>query len=60
MPTKPELLGFGDIWFRRAFKAAKLLSLPTDTRIRVLPVPYFLATKIEIFFTNQHWERYWD
>ena len=49
MPTNPELLGFGNIWFRRAFKAAKHLSLPTGTRIRVLPAPYFLATKIEAF-----------
>ena len=49
MPTNPELLGFGNIWFKRAFQAAKHLMLPSGIRIRVLPAPYFLATKIEAF-----------
>lgn len=49
MPTNPELLGFGNIWFKKAFQAAKHLMLPSGIRIRVLPAPYFLATKIEAF-----------
>lgn len=49
MPTNPELLGFGNIWFARAFPAAKYLSLPSGARIRVLPPFYFLATKIAAF-----------
>jgi hypothetical protein len=49
MPTNPELLGFGNIWFERAFHAARHLRLPSGAKIRVLPAPYFLATKIEAF-----------
>ncbi len=32
MPTNPELLGFGNIWFKEAFQAAKQLMLPSGTR----------------------------
>ena len=49
MPTNPELLGFGNVWFARAFAAAFDFRLPSDSVIRVLPAPYFLATKIEAF-----------
>jgi hypothetical protein len=49
MPTDPELLGFGNIWFARAFTAAQYFYLSSGVRIRVLPSSYFLATKIEAF-----------
>jgi hypothetical protein len=49
MPTNPELLGFGNIWFAQAFSAAQYLSLPSGARIRVLPPSYFIATKIAAF-----------
>ena len=49
MPTDPELLGFGNQWFARAFPAAHYRRLPSGNTIRVLPSPYFLATKIEAF-----------
>ncbi len=49
MPTDPALLGFGNIWFSKAFPSAGYTSLPSGVRIRVLPSPYFLATKIEAF-----------
>ena len=39
MPTNPELLGFGNIWFERAFHAARHLKLPSGAKIRVLPAP---------------------
>ena len=50
MPTDPELLGFGNQWFGKAFKSAHSQSLPSGTKIRVLPAPYFMATKIEAFY----------
>jgi hypothetical protein len=49
MPTDPEVLGFGNLWFAKAFSAARPVDLPSGTRIRVLPPAYFLATKIEAF-----------
>jgi hypothetical protein len=49
MPTDPKLLGFGNQWFSKAFSAARHLRLPSGAWIRVLPSPYFMATKIEAF-----------
>ncbi len=49
MPTDPDLLGFGNQWFEKAFQAAQWTSLPSGKTIRVLPAPYFIATKIEAF-----------
>ncbi|BBO88953.1 hypothetical protein [Desulfosarcina ovata] len=49
MPTDPDLLGFGNQWFERAFKTAQRTALPSGMIIKVLPAPYFIATKIEAF-----------
>ena len=49
MPTDPELLGFGNTWFARAFPAARAFRLPSGAEIRVLPPAFFLATKMEAF-----------
>ncbi len=49
MPTDPQILGFGNQWFAPAFAAAENFDLPSGTRIRLLPAPYFLATKLEAF-----------
>ncbi len=49
MPTDPAVLGFGNRWFAKAFRAANWATLPSGKRIRLLPAPYFLATKIEAF-----------
>lgn len=49
MPTDPDLLGFGNLWFAKAFSVAQPIDLPSGARIRVLPAAYFLATKIEAF-----------
>mgnify|MGYP006302641419 CR=1 FL=1 len=49
MPTDPSILGFGNIWFARAFKAAQEVELPSGSRLRLLPAVYFLATKLEAF-----------
>lgn len=49
MPTNPQILGFGNQWFSPAFKMAEPVALPSGKRIRMLPAPYFLATKLEAF-----------
>ncbi len=49
MPTNPDVLGFGNVWFARAFKAARKVELPSGQRLRLLPAAYFLATKFEAF-----------
>ena len=52
MPTDPELLGFGNQWFTKSFQVAHHQSLPSGKTIRVLPAPYFMATKIEAFYSR--------
>lgn len=49
MPTDPKILGFGNRWFTLAYKASEWTTLPSGKRIRLLPAPYFLATKFEAF-----------
>jgi len=49
MPTSSEILGFGNQWYSPAFDASKWIPLPSGIEIRILPAPYFLATKFEAF-----------
>ena len=49
MPTDFEILGFGNRWFTLAYKASEWTTLPSGKRIRLLPAPYFIATKLEAF-----------
>jgi hypothetical protein len=49
MPTNPDILGFGNQWYAPAFAAAKWIELSSGRKIRILPAPYFLATKFEAF-----------
>lgn len=49
MPTNPDILGFGNKWYAPAFAASKWIQLSSGTKIRILPAPYFLATKFEAF-----------
>ncbi len=49
MPTKPDLLGFGNQWYEPAMASAKSVELPSGKSIRMVPAPYFLATKLEAF-----------
>lgn len=49
MPTNPEILGFGNQWFRPAFAASEWTKLPSGKEIKILPAPYFLATKFEAY-----------
>ncbi len=49
MPTSPEILGFGNPWYRPAFAAAERTTLPSGRAIRMVSAPYFLATKLAAF-----------
>ena len=49
MPTDPKILGFGNQWFAPAYEASEWTDLPSGKQIRLLPAPYFLATKFEAF-----------
>lgn len=49
MPTASDILGFGNRWYSPAFAASKSIDLPSGAEIRILPAPYFLATKFEAF-----------
>lgn len=49
MPTHPEILGFGNEWYKPAFDAAEWGMLPSGNKIRIVSSPYFLATKFAAF-----------
>ena len=49
MPTDSALLGFENEWQRRAFPHAIVVELPSGARIRAVPPPFLLATKLEAY-----------
>lgn len=49
MPTSPEILGFGNPWYRPAFASAVQTALPSGRMIRMVSAPYFLVTKLAAF-----------
>ncbi|MEK7207505.1 MAG: hypothetical protein AAB134_06455 [Pseudomonadota bacterium] len=49
MPTRPEILGFGNEWYQPALDAAVTVVLPSGKRIRMVTAPYFLVTKLAAF-----------
>ena len=49
MPTRPEILGFGNEWYQPALDAAVAVALPSGKHIRIVTAPYFLATKLAAF-----------
>lgn len=52
MPTDEKILGFGNRWYKAAIKQATTYQLAEDLCIKMLPAPYFLATKLEAFKTR--------
>lgn len=50
MPTEPSVLGFSNRWYPEGFRTATEYPLDEQTTIRLLALPYFLATKLEAFF----------
>jgi predicted nucleotidyltransferase len=49
MPTNPQLLGFGSVWYQEAFETAALQTLPSGKSVRMITGPYFLACKLAAF-----------
>jgi len=52
MPTDPSILGFANRWAAEAFMAGESRDLGGDLRIRMITAPYFVATKIEAFYSR--------
>ena len=49
MPTDSKILGFGNRWFKHAFRTAEWTTLPSGNKIKFLHATCFLATKLEAF-----------
>ena len=49
MPTNEAVLGFSNIWYKRAINESIHVALKNDISIRLISSPYFLATKLEAF-----------
>jgi predicted nucleotidyltransferase len=49
MPMDEKILGFSNRWYKAAMDAAVVQELPGGLNVRLVPAPYFLATKIEAF-----------
>jgi len=49
MPTDSSIMGFSNVWYTDGIKNRIKKSLPSKMEIYVLPMPYFVATKIEAY-----------
>ena len=49
MPTLEKILGFSNRWYPLALQTATKVALPSDTTIRLVQAPVFIATKLEAF-----------
>ena len=49
MPTDPEILGFGNLWYEKALEYSLGFELPGHKSINLVTAPYFLITKLEAF-----------
>lgn len=58
MPTDEKVLGFGNRWYKEAIKNSFIHQLTDNLNIRVIRVPYFLATKLEAFKTRGNMDFY--
>lgn len=52
MPTDEEILGFSNQWYTQALRTATTREISDKMTIRVVTGPYFLATKIEAFYSR--------
>ncbi len=52
MPTDEKILGFANQWYSEAIKNAIKISLSKGLEINIVTAPYFLATKIEAFYSR--------
>lgn len=50
MPVEGEkILGFSNVWYKQAFQNAVEYAIDKDTGVKILPAPWFIATKLEAF-----------
>lgn len=47
MPTDAKILGFSNKWYKDGFKNRSMIELADNVKINILPLSYYLATKIE-------------
>jgi hypothetical protein len=47
MPVNPDILGFSNVWYKDGIINKMSVTLPNGTFIFILPVEYYLATKLE-------------
>lgn len=52
MPTDADILGFSNQWYSQALHFATAKEIEEGVTIRVVTGPYFLATKIEAFYSR--------
>jgi hypothetical protein len=52
MPTDEEILGFSNQWYPQALRHATTVEIAEKMSILVVTGPYFLATKIEAFYSR--------
>jgi predicted nucleotidyltransferase len=58
MPSEESVIGFTNKWFREGLNHTLEIELPGKTKIRILKLPYFLATKFEALFDRGHGNLY--
>lgn len=49
MPTDDASIGFTNIWYTPGFSAAIDFEIDDQCSVKILPAPYFIATKLEAF-----------
>jgi hypothetical protein len=49
MPSQDSGMGISNKWYRPGFEFLQVITLENNLDIRILPAPYFLATKFEAF-----------
>lgn len=52
MPDDEDLLGFSNRWYRPGFKNKEPYQLPSGKTIYILPVTYYVATKLDAVFSR--------
>lgn len=52
MPSIENVMNFSNRWYPNAIRESVATTLPDDTTIRVITAPYFIATKLEAFYSR--------
>jgi predicted nucleotidyltransferase len=55
MPLAEDILGFSNRWYDKGYQECQEYSLPSRTKIKILSLACFIATKLEAFHSRgQH------